>query len=76
MSQRKRYSITLAVEKPDGNQCFFDLTVENPIGFSSTNQDLFLMRLLHSFAENCPIILKPEAMDSSQYGRLRELESS
>lgn len=74
MSHPKRYTITLAVRKPDGSQCFFDLTVENPIGFSGMNQDSFLTRLLHSFAENCPIILRPEEMDSSQYAHLRGLD--
>lgn len=69
-----KHSITCAVENPDGSQCFFALTVENPIGFSNTDPDLFWILLLNSLAENCPTILKPEDMDFSRYAHLRELE--
>jgi len=75
MSQAKRYTITLAVRQPDGNQCFFDLSLGNLIGFSYTNPDSFLMQLATNLAEDCPIILKPEEMDSSRYGLLRRLRT-
>ena len=74
MSHLRHYTITLAVERPDGSQCFFDLTLENPIGFSSTEPDSYLIHLANSLAESCPIILRPEEMDFSQYSRLKGLE--
>lgn len=74
MSQVK-HSITCAVvNELDGNQCFFELTVENPIGFSSTPPASYWMQLLNSLADGCPTILRPEEMDSSRWGRLNGLE--
>lgn len=71
-----KHSITCAVENElDGSQCFFELTVENPIGFLSTAPASFWTQLLNNLADNCPTILKPEEMDSSQYALLRGLES-
>lgn len=75
MSRQKRYTITLAVRRLDGSQCFFDLTLENPIGFSNTELESSLTHLANSLAENCPIILRPEEMDSSQYAHLRGLNA-
>ncbi len=72
-----KHSITCAVvNEEDGNQCFFELTVENPIGFSSTLPDSYWTQLLNSLADGCPTILRPEAMDSSRYGLLHGLVDS
>lgn len=73
MSPVKRYSITLEVKEPDGNQCFCELTLENLIGFSNTTPDSFWTQLLNNLADSSPIILKPEEMDSSRYGHLHGL---
>lgn len=74
MSHPKRYSITLEVREPDGNQCFCELTVENLIGSSNTTPDSFWTQLLNNLADTNPIILRPEEMDSSRYAHLRGLE--
>lgn len=75
MSQQKHCITCAVVNEQDGSQCFFDLTVENPIGSSDIRPDSYWTQLLNSLVENCPTILRPEEMDSSQYARLRGLKS-
>lgn len=70
-----KHSITCAVvDEQDGNQCFFELTAENPIGFSSIPPASYWTQLLNNLANGCPTILRPEDMDSSRYAHLNGLE--
>jgi hypothetical protein len=76
MSPAKRYTITLEVVEPDGNQCFCDLTVESLIGSSNTTPDSFWTQLLNNLADSSPLIIKPMDMDFSRYSRLNGLDVS
>ena len=74
MSQAKP-SITCAVVNPeDGLQCFFELTVENPIGFSGTLPASYWTQLLNNLADGCQTIVRPEDMDSSRWVLLNGLK--